>query len=209
MRIDVPQKLLLELARLPLDEQRDWLSKCRPEDLLAIDALFDGWAANGQIAPSEDGWRVWLMLAGRGFGKTRAGAEWIHALALTGKVRIALVGATIDDARSVMVEGVAGVLTVARRQRVKIKWEPSLGRLSWPRGSVAQLFSGDNADGLRGPEHDFAWCPAGARPGRCRGGRGTPTQCAARGTGAGGLLHHRCGTEWSMGREGEQPCGLH
>ena len=57
-----------------------------------------------------------------------------------------------------MVEGVSGVLAVAKRNRSRIAWEPSLGRLRWPNGSEAQLFSGDNADGLRGPEHDFAWC---------------------------------------------------
>jgi phage terminase large subunit-like protein len=98
-------------------------------------------------------------MAGRGFGKTRAGAEWIHRLG-NGKpgVRIALVGATIADARSVMIEGVSGLLAVARRYCKRVAWEPSLGRFRWPNGSEAQLFSGDNADGLRGPEHDFAWC---------------------------------------------------
>jgi phage terminase large subunit-like protein len=99
------------------------------------------------------------MLAGRGFGKTRAGAEWIEKIARSRPgVRIALVGATIDEARRVMVEGVSGVVSVARRRRHRVKWEPSLGRLTWPNGSQAQIFSGDNPDGLRGPEHDFAWC---------------------------------------------------
>jgi len=98
------------------------------------------------------------MLAGRGFGKTRAGSEWIFRLAnARPKVRIALVGATIAEARSIMVEGVSGLITVARQYRRKLNWEPSIGRLSWPNGSEARLFSGDNADGLRGPEHDFAW----------------------------------------------------
>ena len=96
---------------------------------------FEVWAANGQIEPSEMGWRVWLMMAGRGFGKTRAGAEWVHRLALTGRKRFALVGASIDDARSVMIEGVSGLLAVARRFRTNVRWEPSLGKLSWPMGS--------------------------------------------------------------------------
>jgi len=61
------------------------------------------------------------------------------------------------DARSIMVEGVSGLLAVAKVHRQRLHWEPSLGRLRWPNGSEAQLFSGDNADGLRGPEHDFAW----------------------------------------------------
>ncbi len=93
------------------------------------------------------------------FGKTRAGAQWIHELARRRrKIRIALVGATIAEARSVMVEGTSGLIEVAASEGVKLKWEPSLGVLRWPSGAIAQLFSGDNADGLRGPEHDYAWC---------------------------------------------------
>ena len=96
---------------------------------------------------------------GAPFGKTRAGAEWIFRLA-EGKpgVRIALVGGTIAEARMIMVEGVSGLLAVAKRHGRRLNWEPSLGRLTWPNGSQAQLFSGENPDGLRGPEHDFAWC---------------------------------------------------
>ena len=69
-----------------------------------------------------------------------------------------MVGANIADARTIMVEGVSGLQAVARNRRRKLSWEPSLGRLRWPNGSEAQLFSGDHADGLRGPEFDFAWC---------------------------------------------------
>lgn len=99
------------------------------------------------------------MMAGRGFGKTRAGAEWIESLARSRPgVRIALVGATMDEARRVMAEGISGVLSVARRNRSRAKWEPAIGRIRWPNASAAQLFSGDNPEGLRGPEHDFAWC---------------------------------------------------
>jgi phage terminase large subunit-like protein len=146
------------LAALAPEEQAEWLAKCRPGDLLLMDAAFELWAQKGQLPPQVEGWRIWLMMAGRGFGKTRAGAEWIHSLAMTGKKRIALVAATIDEARAIMVEGVSGLLNVARRNRAPVKWEPSLGRLKWVKGSVAQLFSGDHADGLRGPEHHFAWC---------------------------------------------------
>lgn len=158
MRIDIPQAAVRQLSKLPLVEQREWLSKCPPTETLIFDAAFEAWIAEGQLPPKVEGWRVWLMMAGRGFGKTRAGAEWIHRLAWSRPVRVALVGASIDEARTVMVEGASGLLSVARRQRHKLKWEPSLGRLTWPRGSVAQLYSGDHADGLRGPEHDFAWC---------------------------------------------------
>jgi phage terminase large subunit-like protein len=99
------------------------------------------------------------MMAGRGFGKTRAGAEWIHRLATKrAGLRIALVGASLHETRRIMIEGVSGLLTLARRQRRRVNWEPALNRFRWPNGSEAQLFSGDSADGLRGPEHDFAWC---------------------------------------------------
>ena len=146
------------LARMTPGEQRAFIDKCGPRGVLMLDAAFELWASEGQLPPSAEGWRVWLMMAGRGFGKTRAGAEWINRLAQGGKKRIALVAASMDEARSVMVEGVSGILSIARRQRIRVKWEPSLGRLTWQKGSVAQLFSGDNADGLRGPEHHFAWC---------------------------------------------------
>ena len=126
-------------------------------ETLALDAAFEVWANEGQIEPLCSGWNVWLMLAGRGFGKTRAGAEWILALAAARPVRIALVGATIDEARSVMVEGSSGLMTLAARRRTKLKFEPSNRLLSWPNGSIATLYSGENPDGLRGPEHHFAW----------------------------------------------------
>src|SRR4051812_47892968 len=71
--------------------------------------------------------------------------------------------------RTITVEGVSGVLGVAKAHRRKLVWEPSLGRLKWPNGSEAQLFSGDNADGLRGPEHDFAWCDELAKWGEAEG----------------------------------------
>jgi phage terminase large subunit-like protein len=129
------------------------------ERALALDADFECWAHAQQLPPSSEGWRTWLMMAGRGFGKTRAGAEWIFKLA-SGKpqLRIALVGGTIAEARSIMVEGVSGLLSIGRRRRRRLHWEPSQGLVKWPNGSEAKLFSGDNADGLRGPEHDFAWC---------------------------------------------------
>lgn len=139
-------------------EQAKIISRMSPLDLLLLDADFEMWAHEGQLQPGGEGWRVWLMMAGRGFGKTRAGTEWIDRLA-SGRsgLRIALAGATMNEARRIMVEGVSGLLTIARRERRRINWEPTLGRLTWPNGSQAQLFSGDNPDALRGPEHDFAW----------------------------------------------------
>lgn len=158
MRIEQARELRDWLKRQTAEEQRDFLAKCDAQTILMLDAAFETWASDGQLPPANEGWRTWLMMAGRGFGKTRAGAEWVHRLAWSKPMRIALVAATIDEARAVMVEGVSGILSVARRHRHRVKWEPSRNRLTWPRGTVAQLFSGDNADGLRGPEHHVAWC---------------------------------------------------
>jgi phage terminase large subunit-like protein len=158
MSLGLTREQFLSFVRMEPKLQRTLIAELSPADALAFDADFEFWAAKGQLPPPEDGWRTWLMMAGRGFGKTRAGAEWVHRLAGSRPMRIALVAATIDEARAVMVEGVSGILSVARRRRQRVKWEPSLGKLTWARGTVAQLFSGDNADGLRGPEHHIAWC---------------------------------------------------
>ena len=158
MRADIPARWVERLAALDDKRRAAFVDKIDPGDLLHWDAMFECWSVSGQIAPSSEGWRTWLLMAGRGYGKTRAGAEWIHTLAGGGNRRIALVGSTVDDAKRVMVEGPSGLLSVARRCRVQVKWEPSSGKLTWPQGSQAQIFSGENPDGLRGPEHDFAWC---------------------------------------------------
>jgi len=152
------RELMLQLAKAPIEEAIRIIGAMSPPDILRLDVCFEAWAHESQLPPKSEGWRVWLLMAGRGFGKTRAGAEWVHALASAKPgVRIALVGATMHDARNVMVEGVSGLLRVAKLHGVWLSWEPSLGRLRWRNGSEAQIFSGENADGLRGPEHDFAW----------------------------------------------------
>jgi phage terminase large subunit-like protein len=108
-----------------------------------------------QRPPGGD-WRSWLILGGRGSGKTRAGAEWVQALA-TGEspVRIALIGETLGDAREVMVDGVSGIWRIARVDRPA--FEVSRRRLIWPNGSTAQLFSSEDPESLRGPQFDYAW----------------------------------------------------
>ena len=177
MKFRSARELIRALASASPEEQRRIIWNMTAADVLAIDADFEGWAHDNQLPPPDKGWRNWLMMAGRGFGKTRAGAEWIERLARSRPgVRIALIGATIDEARRVMVEGVSGVLAVGSRNGSKIEWEPSLGRLSWRNGSEAQIFSGDNADGLRGPEHDFAWGPANSRFRDCCCGRRAAAQ---------------------------------
>ena len=103
-------------------------------------------------------WAVWLLMAGRGFGKTRAGAEWVRERVVSGAGRrIALVGRTPDDVRNVMVEGVSGLLRVSPPWFMP-KYEPSKRKLTWPNGATAFGFSSYEPDRLRGPQFDTAWC---------------------------------------------------
>ena len=106
------------------------MAKLTPSDVLGFDADFESWAHKAQLPPDGEGWPNWLMMAGRGFGKTRAGTESLEKLARSRPgARVALVGATIDEARRVMVEGVSDVLAIAGRNRSQVIWEASLGRL--------------------------------------------------------------------------------
>lgn len=115
------------------------------------------WARDNQLSPEGD-WRVWLILAGRGFGKTRTGAEWVRARVQQGRTRrLALVGPTAADVRDVMVEGESGIMAVCPPSE-RPNYEPTKRRLTWPNGAVATLFSADEPERLRGPQHDSCWC---------------------------------------------------
>ena len=197
-----PAQIRLFLS-LPPELQRKMIEEMGPAEVLALDAAFEVWARKGQRVPDGEGWRVWLMLAGRGFGKTRAGAEWVNRLAAKRGLRIALVAASIDEARSIMVEGASGILSVARAHNIKVKWEPSLKRLTWPSGSIAELYSGDNADSLRGPQHHFAWCVATDRRGARGGSRDGRGQHAAGQPGRRTMLHRRQRADRGMGGTGQ------
>ena len=145
------------LTRLTDAERSKLLGRLSPDVRKDVAHVFDSWALDGQLPPKGD-WRVWLIMAGRGFGKTRAGAEWVTKLARkTGRTRIALVAATVEEARRVMVEGPSGLLACADPKRPP-KWEPSLGKLTFRSGVQAFLYSADNPESLRGPEHRYAWC---------------------------------------------------
>jgi phage terminase large subunit-like protein len=115
------------------------------------------WGRDEQLPPDGE-WRVWLICAGRGFGKTRAGAEWVRNVArFDPAARIALVGASLGEVRSVMIEGESGVLA-ASPGALRPEFEPSLRRLQWPNGAQAFLYSAGEPETLRGPQHSHAWC---------------------------------------------------
>jgi phage terminase large subunit-like protein len=145
----------LQVADLDDAALAKWL-KANAKRLADIAFDWSFWRRPDQAEPAGD-WRCWLLLAGRGFGKTRTGAEWIRARAeADGRLRIALVAATMADARAIMVEGESGLLSIAP-QAMRPTFEPSLHRLVWPNGAMAKLYSAAEPEGLRGPEHHIAW----------------------------------------------------
>ena len=123
-------------------------------------------ARDDQLPPPGD-WTTWLMLGGRGAGKTRAGAEWVKALALKripigdAPGRIALVGETLGDVRAIMVEGVSGILAVHHQELAqdRPRWVGMRRQLVWEKtGFIAQAFSSEDPESLRGPQFSAAWC---------------------------------------------------
>jgi phage terminase large subunit-like protein len=141
------------LAALHGDEL-DWVS----EWLRNPPPVRAPWQPHPGQSPPPGAWRVWLMLAGRGFGKTRAGAEWVSELARRdGTLRIALVGGTIDEVANVMIRGQSGLIAVARVEE-DVMWVPSTGTVTFQSGAQAFAYSGERPDKLRGPEHHVAWC---------------------------------------------------
>jgi phage terminase large subunit-like protein len=136
----------------------DFCRRMSDADIAQVEWDWARWRTEAQEVPAGD-WRTWLVMAGRGFGKTRMGAEWVRDLAGRGNVdtRIALVGGTIAEVRAVMIEGESGLLSVGRPS-ARPSWEPSVGRLVWPNGAQGLIYSAENPEKLRGPSHHFAWC---------------------------------------------------
>lgn len=151
------------LASLPEAQRNEILSDLseRQAEELAFDWSF--WGRPEQLEPPGN-WSIWLILAGRGWGKTRCGAEWVRKIACgktplsAGEVgRIALVAETAADARDVIVEGESGILAIHPND-FRPLYEPSKRRLTWPNGTVATLYNAVEPDQLRGPQHEAAWC---------------------------------------------------
>ena len=129
---------------------------------MALPYLFEFWALDHQLPPEGD-WRAWVIMGGRGAGKTRAGAEWVRAQVEgpkpldPGRCRtVALVGETLDQARDVMVFGESGILACSPPDR-RPDWQATRRRLVWPNGATAQIFSAVEPEALRGPQFDCAW----------------------------------------------------
>lgn len=148
------RSLAQEIAELPEKDQDAAMEGLDPEELL-YDWRF--WGRPEQFEPNEDWWNVWAVVAGRGFGKTRLGAEWVKEKVQTPKTRIALVARTAGDTRDTMVEGDSGILSVYPPSE-QPKYSPANRRVTWANGSIAQTFSADVPDQTRGPQFHYAWC---------------------------------------------------
>ena len=144
------------LECLDSNAQKQFVESLSAEEAESLLYQWTLWARPKQLPP-DGPWQVWLILAGRGFGKTRSGAEWVRsAVENLGYRRIALVGETAADVRDVMVEGESGLLACCPPTN-RPKYEPSRRRLSWPNGAIATTFSADDPEQLRGPQFDAAW----------------------------------------------------
>jgi len=144
--------LLKKATRTEIEQAIQGLSTEAAERLLYDWSI---WARENQITPAGD-WFVWLILAGRGWGKTRVGAEQIRSWQEQGVSRFALIGQTPAEVRDVMIEGESGILAISPKWN-KPKYEPSKRRLTWPNGATAIIYSGENPEVLRGPQHEKAW----------------------------------------------------
>jgi phage terminase large subunit-like protein len=151
------QRLLRAASRLEGEALERFL-KGLPAPVRRMVGELWSWQAHGGQREPRGEWRVWVIRAGRGFGKTRAGAEWVWArVRETPGAQVALVGANIDDVRKVMVEGESGLARAARTGEWA-RWVASRQRVEFSCGAVGFAYSGERPEKLRGPQHHFAWC---------------------------------------------------
>ncbi len=145
------------IASLPASERAKRLATLTDSE--AEELLFDWrfFARPDQLPPEGD-WRYWLLMAGRGSGKTRAGAEWLRGRVESGQYKsVGVIGPTAADARDVMVEGPSGIIAVSSPW-CRPEYEPSKRRLTWPNGAIGYVYSAEEPERLRGPQHDSVWC---------------------------------------------------
>jgi phage terminase large subunit-like protein len=143
------------IALLPPSARAELIQSLSPTEASKLLYEWRFWARPEQLEPIGE-WFVWLLMAGRGFGKTRTGAQWVHQRAANGAKRIALVARTAAEVRDVIVEGESGILACAPPW-ARPRYEPSKRRITWPNGTIATTYSADEPDALRGPQHDTGW----------------------------------------------------
>lgn len=140
-------------------EVRSWLSTLTEQNRAEVNYWWDApWNARDKQLPPDGEWAYWLILAGRGFGKTRTGAETVRAWVEDETYgRIHLIGPTAADVRDVMVEGQSGLLAISPPWN-RPEYEPSKRRVTWANGATATVFSAEEPDRLRGPQCEAMWC---------------------------------------------------
>ena len=145
------------ISSLPEQQRNQILAGLTPNEAEALLYDWEFWARPKQLPPAGD-WLTWLLYSGRGFGKTRTGAEWVINRAKNGPYApIALIGQSVADVRDTMIEiGESSIIKISPPWFMP-KYEPSKRRLTWPNGVIATTFSGDEPDQLRGPQHGTAW----------------------------------------------------
>jgi len=151
------------LSGLTPDALNNALAGLSDNALVSLPWLFEFWALEGHQLPPVADWTTWVILGGRGAGKTRAGAEWVRSQVEGARPedkglcrRVALVGETIEQCREVMVFGDSGILACSPPDR-RPEWQATRKRLLWPNGAVAELYSAVDPERLRGPQFDAAW----------------------------------------------------
>jgi phage terminase large subunit-like protein len=154
------------LRDLPPDRAKELLSKLTPKQATDLKYNWEFWARPEQMAPLGNDWNVWFINAGRGFGKTRAGVEWVREQVKLGKKRIAAVASTNSDIERVMVKGESGFLnccfagdkTYKGKEMGFPEWSPTKRSLSWANGAKVEFYSAEEPERLRGPQFEAAWC---------------------------------------------------
>lgn len=151
------------LASEPPEVVEPFLTGLSDATVAALPWMFEFWAMPHQLPPLDEDWDSWLILGGRGAGKTRAGAEWVRSEVEGARpedkgrsARVALVGETFDQVRDVMIMGESGILACSPPDR-RPEWQATRRRLVWPNGAVATAFSAREPEALRGPQFDAAW----------------------------------------------------
>lgn len=145
-------------TRLTVQQRTDLLNSLSEDEREAARKTWLLWARDNQLAPPDNEWLYWLVMAGRGFGKTRTGAEWVRdQVENHGVKRAALIGPTAADVRDVMACGESGIVGCCPHDFLP-HYEPSKRRLLWPNGAQAIMYSAEESERLRGPQHEIAWC---------------------------------------------------
>jgi phage terminase large subunit-like protein len=154
------------LRQLPASRVKELFEALGPQKTEELKHDWNFWARDNQLEPEDKDWNVWFINAGRGFGKTRSGVEWVRESVKRGIKRIAAVAATNSDIERVMVKGESGFLSVcwkgdktyAGKKMGFPEWSPTKRTLTWENGAQVQFFSAEEPERLRGPQFELAWC---------------------------------------------------